>query len=73
MFFSSGLLPAELSTRPLPSIMQPRKTMAKETNARKAKKAKKANSDSENILSQVMISYKLAHEVALWRIVVHLI
>ena len=67
IFFSSGLLPAELSIRPLPSIMQPRKTMTKET------KAKKANSDSENILFQVIISYKPAHEVALWLIAVHLI
>ena len=47
--------------------------MTKETKARKAKKAKKANCDSENILSQVMISYKPAHEVALWRVAVHLI
>ena len=44
--------------------------MTKET---KARKAKKANCDSENILFQVMISYKPAHEVALWRVAVHLI
>lgn len=54
--------------------MQPRKTMTKETKAKKIKKAnKKANCDSENILFQVMISYKPAHEVALWRVAVHLI
>ena len=39
--------------------MQPRKTMRKET---KARKAKKANSDSENILFELMISYKPAHD-----------
>ena len=50
--------------------MQPRKTMTKDT---KAKRAKKANSDSENILFQLMISYKPAHEVALWRTAVRLI
>ena len=53
--------------------MQPRKTMTKETKAKKTKKAKKANCDSENILFQVMITYKPAHEVALWRVAVHLI
>ena len=47
--------------------------MTKETKAKKTKKAKKANCDSENILFQVMISYKPAHEVALWRVAVHLI
>lgn len=53
--------------------MQPRKTMAKETKARKAKKAMKANSDSENILFELVVSYKPAHEVAVWSIAVHLI
>ena len=47
--------------------------MTKETKAKKTKKAKEANCDSENILFQVMISYRPAHEVALWRVAVHLI
>lgn len=41
--------------------------MTKET------KAKKANSDSENILFELIISYKPAHEVVLWRVDVCLI
>ena len=42
--------------------------MKNETKARKAKKAKKAN-----ILFELMISYKPAHEVAVWGIALHLI
>ena len=41
---------------------------------KKAKKAmKKANCDAENILFELVVSYKPAHEVAVWRIAVHLI
>ena len=47
--------------------------MRNENKAKKAKKAMKANCDSENILFELVVSYKTAHEVAVWRIAVHLI